>query len=92
MLAESEAKRNRHLAELESIRVSREQVEAQLAAAQAKLAQTQAALAQVCGLPLRMRAASRACRDSTVDRSHSLNSTAKRLHTRCEAYKHACVG
>ena len=48
MLAESEARRSRHLQELEGIRASREQVEAQLAAAEAKLNATQAALAQVC--------------------------------------------
>ncbi len=48
VLAESEARRSRHLQELEGIRASREQVEAQLAAAEAKLNATQAALAQVC--------------------------------------------
>ncbi len=48
MLAESEAKRNRHAAELEAICVSRNQVEAQLAAAEAKLQHTQAALNQAC--------------------------------------------
>jgi len=47
VLAESEAKRNRHLQELEDIRASREQVEAQLAYAEAKLRATQEALAQV---------------------------------------------
>ena len=47
VLAESEAKRNRHAAELEAIRISREQAEAQLAAAQAKLKATQAVLGQV---------------------------------------------
>ena len=48
MLAESEARRSRHLQELEGFRASREQVEAQLAAAEAQLSATQAALAQVC--------------------------------------------
>ncbi len=48
VLAESEARRSRHLQELEGIRASREQVEAQLAAAEAKLNATQAALAKVC--------------------------------------------
>lgn len=47
VLAESEAKRSRHLQDLEGIRASREAVEAQLAHAQAKLRATQAALAQV---------------------------------------------
>lgn len=47
MLAESEAKRNRHLQELEDIRLSREQMEAQLAEAEAKLRHTQAALVEV---------------------------------------------
>ncbi len=47
MLAESEAKRNRHAAELETIRVSRQQAEAQLAAAESKLKATHAALGQV---------------------------------------------
>ena len=47
VLAESEARRNRHAQELEGIRASREQVEAQLAAAEAKLAVTQAAVAKV---------------------------------------------
>ena len=47
VLAESEAKRNRHAAELETIRVSRQQAEAQLAAAEAKLKATHAALGQV---------------------------------------------
>ena len=44
---ESEARRNRHAQELEGIRASRDQVEAQLAAAEAKLAATQAAVAKV---------------------------------------------
>ncbi|BDA50927.1 probable Kinesin-like protein KIFC3 at C-terminar half [Coccomyxa sp. Obi] len=57
VLAEGEAKRNRHAAELEAICASREQVEAQLAAAVAKLQQTQAALNKACTLsPLRSRA------------------------------------
>ena len=47
VLAESEARRNRHAQELEDIRASRKQVEAQLAAAEAKLAATQVALAKV---------------------------------------------
>ena len=47
VLSESEAKRNRHLQELEDIRVSREEVEAELAAAESKLKLTQAALAEV---------------------------------------------
>jgi hypothetical protein len=47
VLAESEAKRSRHLQELENIRVSREQMEAQLAQAEAKLRATQAALGEV---------------------------------------------
>ena len=47
VLAESEARRNRHAQELEGIRASREQVEAQLAAAEAKLAATQVAMAKV---------------------------------------------
>ena len=48
VLAESEARRSRHLQELEGFRASREQVQAQLAAAEAQLSATQAALAQVC--------------------------------------------
>jgi hypothetical protein len=51
VLAESEAKRNRHLQELEDIRVSREAVEAQLAEAEARLRATQAALAEAGALP-----------------------------------------
>ena len=47
MLAESEAKRSAHAQELEGIRASREQVEAQLAQAEARLEATQAALAEV---------------------------------------------
>lgn len=47
VLAESEAKRSAHAQELEGIRASREQVEAQLAQAKARLKATQAALAEV---------------------------------------------
>ena len=47
VLAESEAKRSAHAQELEGIRASREQVEAQLAQAEARLKATQAALAEV---------------------------------------------